>query len=138
MLTLKTRSILSVSALLPLLALASCAQPAAEPLGESPAVEPDLRDLYSDTWVATDALGRALPTAAQVGALKSDKQVGIFYFLWQERPDDPPHDLTKMVAANPDKIRGLAACRRFTGGASLCSVITSVSTHSSFASTRKC
>ena len=66
-----------------------------------PAPQQDLRDLYSDTWVATDALGRKMPTNAEVGAPKADKNVGIFYFLWQERPNDPVTDLTKIVAANP-------------------------------------
>ncbi len=34
-----------------------------------------------DTWAASDALGRILPTHDQVGDLKPNKFVGIFYFL---------------------------------------------------------
>ena len=75
---------------------------AQNPVAAPPAPKTDLRDLYSDTWVATDALGRAMPTNAQVGAPKADKNVGIFYFLWQERPGDPVNDLTKIFAANPE------------------------------------
>ena len=60
-----------------------------------------LRDLYADTWSATDALGRAMPTGIEVGAPTADKQVGIFYFLWQERPGDAVNDLTEIYAANP-------------------------------------
>lgn len=42
------------------------------------------RDLYSDTWVATDALGRSMPSYKEVGGLKEDKPrtVGIFYVTW--------------------------------------------------------
>jgi hypothetical protein len=36
-----------------------------------------------DTWVGTDALGRTLPTAAQTRPARSDRFVGIFYFLTQ-------------------------------------------------------
>ncbi|NQT89444.1 hypothetical protein HQ560_21930, partial [bacterium] len=46
----------------------------------SRAAEP--RDLMSDTWVATDALGRTLPGHAECGPPKKDRTVGIFYFLW--------------------------------------------------------
>jgi hypothetical protein len=42
------------------------------------------RDLYSDTWVANDALGRAMPDYAEVGPVKRDHRrvVGIFYITW--------------------------------------------------------
>ncbi len=120
----KLRSLLWASAFLPALALPSCAQnddtsqpiagmetkpkpllaqaPAQDPIEAPPATKQDLRDLYSDTWVATDALGRSMPTNADVGAPKADKQVGIFYFLWQERPDDEVNDLTKIFKADPE------------------------------------
>ena len=39
-------------------------------------------DTYSDTWGATDALGRVLPGYEQVGAPRKDRFVGVFYFLW--------------------------------------------------------
>ena len=119
MLQLKFRSLLWASAFLPAIALPSCARP--EGFGLSVAAEQikprvrlaqapieaavvenrDLRDLYCDTWVATDALGRKMPTAAEVGLPKADKNVGIFYFLWQERPDDSVNDLTKIFRADP-------------------------------------
>lgn len=43
-----------------------------------------IRDIYPDTWVATDALGRTMPGIEQAGPLKLDKQrtVGIFYVTW--------------------------------------------------------
>lgn len=67
----------------------------------TPAAAQELRDVYADTWVATDALGRTMPTAIEVGTMRENKTVGIFYFLWQERPNDTVFDLTKLVAANP-------------------------------------
>ncbi len=46
--------------------------------------EPYYRDLSPDTWVATDALGRAMPDYATVGPVKEDQRrvVGIFYITW--------------------------------------------------------
>lgn len=45
---------------------------------------PDFRDIYADTWVATDALGRKMPSFEEVGPLKDDKRrvVGVFYITW--------------------------------------------------------
>ncbi len=71
-----------------------------------------------DTWVGTDALGRTLPTAAQTRPARSDRFVGIFYFLthgsraYYDRPqehldystygDDPRvlRDNTQIIAAS--------------------------------------
>lgn len=41
-------------------------------------------DVYPDTWVATDALGRTMPGQEDVGNVKNDKRrvVGIFYITW--------------------------------------------------------
>lgn len=59
-------------------------------------------DTFSDTWVATDALGRSLPTQEQVGGPRSNKFVGIFYFLWLGRHGDRgPFDISKILAADP-------------------------------------
>jgi hypothetical protein len=69
------------------------------------AVEPD-GDVFADTWVATDALGRQLPTFADVGPPRENRQVGLFYFLWvnngvSNKRDIPVQDVTKMLAENP-------------------------------------
>jgi hypothetical protein len=42
------------------------------------------RDLYPDTWVAKDALGREMPGFQEVGPVKTDQRrvVGIFYVTW--------------------------------------------------------
>ena len=37
---------------------------------------------YSNNWVATDAIGRTLPSYKDCGNLHSDKYVGVFYWLW--------------------------------------------------------
>ncbi|HEO70701.1 MAG TPA: hypothetical protein ENN80_05510, partial [Candidatus Hydrogenedentes bacterium] len=46
--------------------------------------EPSYRDVYPDTWVATDALGRTMPDFATAGAVKEGQRrvVGIFYITW--------------------------------------------------------
>jgi hypothetical protein len=64
------------------------------------AAEP--RELRSDTWVATDGLGRALPGAEQCPPPRRDRFVGIFYFLWMEpKPGLRVFDISKILAANP-------------------------------------
>jgi len=60
-----------------------------------------LRDLYSDTWVATDAIDRSLPGHAQCGPLRQDKYVGVFYYLWLDR-DAQYYDITQILAENPE------------------------------------
>lgn len=60
-------------------------------------------DVYSDTWSATDALGRRLPGCAECGPPRVNKTVGIFYFLWLgQHGTDGPFDITKLLAENPD------------------------------------
>lgn len=72
------------------------------------AVEPQYRDLYPDTWVATDALGRNMPTFPMVGPVKNDQRrvVGIFYITWHSdslnKLKSPYRaDVTKVLAADP-------------------------------------
>ena len=59
-------------------------------------------------WPATDALGRTLPEADEVGLPKQNRYVGMFYFLWHI-PDDEAHsevyDITKILAADPKAIQ---------------------------------
>jgi hypothetical protein len=44
-----------------------------------------MTDLMADTWVATDALDRSLPANAQCGDARTDRPIGIFYFLDQDQ-----------------------------------------------------
>lgn len=51
----------------------------------------------ADTWVATDALGRTLPTHATVGARRPNRFVGIFYLLWLgEHGSQGPFDINQI------------------------------------------
>ncbi len=61
------------------------------------------RDLYSDTWVGTDALGRSLPTYSQTGPVKKDHRrvVGIFYLTWHT---DRMYKLKSPYTADVSKI----------------------------------
>lgn len=43
-----------------------------------------LFDAYPDTYAATDDLGRSLPGFSEVGAVRPQKQVGIFYWTWHD------------------------------------------------------
>lgn len=80
--------------LLALVAILSFASPllAAEPLAW---------DTFADTWVATDALGRALPTRAEAGPPRDGRFVGMFYFLWLGGHGRQLHDLSHILAADP-------------------------------------
>ena len=62
------------------------------------------RDLYSDTWVASDALGRKMPTLLEVGPVKNDKRriVSIFYITWHTK--DHYKDFKKPYSADVSKI----------------------------------
>ena len=62
----------------------------------------------ADTWVATDALGRVMPTSADT-KLKSDRKrtVGIFYVTWHDEGKynmSSPYngDVTKVLEASPN------------------------------------
>lgn len=73
--------------------------------GASNGESPPRQDLFSDTWVATDGLGRSLPTHNQVGGPRNDRSVGIFYFLWLSKPfEDGPYDISKILADSPDAL----------------------------------
>ena len=60
-----------------------------------------LRDTFTDTWVATDGLGRAVSTAEKTGPPRENKTVGIFYFLANHVTTVPVYDNTQLLAANP-------------------------------------
>ncbi|WP_460197782.1 glycoside hydrolase family 71/99 protein [Segatella asaccharophila] len=66
-------------------------------------------DIYPDTWVGTDGLGRRMPTSKEVGTLKTDKKrtVGIFYITWHDEGKYKigiPYkaDVTKVLDADPN------------------------------------
>jgi len=62
----------------------------------------ELWDVMSDTWVATDALGRKLPGYEECGPPRKGRFVGIFYFIWHgQHGTSGPYDITKILAENP-------------------------------------
>ncbi len=67
-----------------------------------------VRDIYSDTWVGSDALGRTMPGFADVGPVKKDQRrvVGIFYITWHSDSANKlkspfAADVSKVLAADP-------------------------------------
>ena len=61
-------------------------------------------DLMEDTWVATDALGRALPGNAECGNPRPNRTIGAFYFLWHNFPgygSGTNWDVSRWIAAHP-------------------------------------
>ncbi len=73
------------------------------------------RDLFSDTWVATDALGRTMPDLAGAGPVKDGQRrvVGIFYITWHA---DSHHGLKSPYAADVNKILAQDPAARLDGG----------------------
>jgi len=76
---------------------------------DSTTVNPVSGDLYSDTWVATDGLGRVMPTSNDAGTVKKDKtrKVGMFYVTWHSENKyylSAPYaaDVTKILDKEPD------------------------------------
>lgn len=66
------------------------------------AAPPPKWDVQSDTWAATDALGRALPSYEQAGAPRKDRTVGLFYFLWLgAHAVGGPYDVTQILKRDP-------------------------------------
>ena len=63
----------------------------------------DYRDIYSDTWVATDGIGRTMPSYEEVGPVKHDQRrvVGIFYITWHTQG---LHNLKSPYTADVTKI----------------------------------
>ena len=67
-------------------------------------------DTFADTWVATDALGRSLPTQEQAGPPRANKFVGLFYFLWLgQNGDQGPFDISKITKADPSAMTNPAS-----------------------------
>ncbi|MBN2309957.1 MAG: hypothetical protein JXR94_13365 [Candidatus Hydrogenedentes bacterium] len=76
--------------------------------GSAQSGEAGYRDVYPDTWVATDALGRTMPGLAEVGPVKTGQRriVGIFYITWHSDPRatlKSPYtaDVSKVLSTDP-------------------------------------
>jgi len=77
-------------------------------LPDSSSAENYYQDIYPDTWVANDALGRKMPGFAEAGAVKNDQRrvVGIFYITWHTQglaKMAKPYnaDVTKILKTDP-------------------------------------
>ena len=63
-------------------------------------ISPNTQD-YVDNWVATDALGRVLPSYDDAGAKRANKIVGVFYYIWHGAHGNKVHNITEIMAAYP-------------------------------------
>lgn len=59
--------------------------------------------LTTGTWVATDALDRTLPGFELTGPPRSDKYVGVFYYLWHGYHSATEiYDISQLLQQNPE------------------------------------
>jgi hypothetical protein len=98
--------------------LVSAQQPALSPPGKVDTKGPQvminqhagiISEIPGVPWPATDALGRSLPTLGEVGPPKSDRFVGIFYFLThtdasRHGPPEKPLDIANILHQDPDAL----------------------------------
>ncbi|RED98341.1 T9SS type A sorting domain-containing protein [Marinoscillum furvescens] len=56
---------------------------------------------YMSNWVVTDALGREMPTFDEVGPVRDNRTVGVFYYLWAGYHGDEVYDISKIMESNP-------------------------------------
>ena len=87
-------------------ALAALLLPAAAATAQSTRPAAPAWDTYADTWVATDGLGRALPTFEQVGPPKPNKTVVMFYYLWMDGRGEKIYDMAKLQHQKPGAVVG--------------------------------
>ncbi|RZK77616.1 MAG: hypothetical protein EOO92_12600, partial [Pedobacter sp.] len=60
---------------------------------------------YSAGLPATDALGRKLPGHKEVGDLKKDRFIGIFYWTWHyHQAANKPNNTTSFLQKYPDAL----------------------------------
>lgn len=61
------------------------------------------RASHPTTWEATDELGRTLPTYEEVGGVKEDKIVALFYWSWHVSQDSgEPLNVQKVMDEHPE------------------------------------
>ena len=62
-----------------------------------------VRAAHPTTWEATDELGRTLPTYGEVGGIKEDKTVALFYWSWHVSQDSgEPLNVQKVMDEHPE------------------------------------
>lgn len=63
---------------------------------------------YTPGLPATDALGRKLPMHEDVGDIRNDKFVGLFYWTWHTYfAQNPSHDLSKFLTEYPHALKNV-------------------------------
>lgn len=71
-------------------------------------ISPALSQSEGVPWPAIDSLGRQVETSTKVGAVRPDKKVGIFYFVWLQESikkahwTDGPYDVSKILERLPE------------------------------------
>jgi hypothetical protein len=64
--------------------------------------------ISSNSWSATDGLGRKLPTYPEAGKTKKEKFVAMFYWTWHQGDDDTTYqvkNITEIVRKYPDAMK---------------------------------
>ncbi|MGB5983194.1 MAG: hypothetical protein WBG46_13720 [Nonlabens sp.] len=56
-----------------------------------------LREYDTDNWLAIDALGRKTVSFEEAGAARTDKIVGVFYYIWHGYHSDEVYDITEIL-----------------------------------------
>lgn len=67
-----------------------------------------IRNISSNQWAATDALGRKLPAFQEAGISKKDKFIAMFYWTWHQGDDDttyPVKNITEIVRKYPEAMK---------------------------------
>lgn len=74
-----------------------------ENVNYEPILDSQIADTLPDTWEATDMLGRKIPSVEDVGAKKSEKKVGLFYWTWRDKHARTlrPVNVTKLLEEYP-------------------------------------
>ena len=101
----------------------------------------------SDSWAATDALGRKVREYKDAGDKKKDKFVGIFYLTWHMGRNDTTSqvkNITEIVRQHPEAMKDYnhpaweLPNRASSSGTNRCSDITRRPTRGCCANTPKC
>ena len=58
---------------------------------------------HSDSWAATDSLGRELVDYDEAGGEREGKLVGLFYYIWHGAHGDKVYDIARILKDNPEE-----------------------------------
>ncbi len=66
----------------------------------APSPNAPTRDVYADTWIAVDSLGRNVAGPNLAGAPRANRTVGMFYYIWHDH--NHARDNTKILKNYPE------------------------------------